>query len=170
MPIHSSLCKLRVRANFRWLTYFSPAVLLFSGSAHSFRTKDVTLGVDTSTPCLTILNVTKDEKRMCIWQRTSAMLVSPASMSPSSANSTLILHWDTTTPLLKVTRLVRVIPPSCWAQTQDSGLAWGDSSVPQHNLRSISPGTWLKIWQGDISFCWNHKPSRVDTRFSWWSS
>ena len=99
------------------------------------------------------LNVTKDEKRICIWQWTSAMLVSPASMSPSSANSTLILHWDTTTPLLKVTRFVRVIPPSCRAQTQDSGLAWGDSSVLQHNLGSISPGTWLKIWQGGISFC-----------------
>ena len=122
----------------------------FSGSAHSFRTKDVTLGVDPSSPCLTILNMTKDEKRTCKWPWTSAVLVSPASMPPSSANTTLILHWDTTTPLLKQTRLVRVIPPSCQGQRQDSGLAWGDSSVLNRTLGASVLGLGWK--SGKVAF------------------
>ena len=150
--------------------FFFSSVRFFSGSAHSFKNKDVTLGVDTSSPGLTILNMTKEEKRTCRWPWPSAVLVSPASMSPSSANTTWILHWDTTTPLLKVTRLVRVIPPSCQGQTQGSGLAWGDSSVLNRTLGASVLGLGWKSGKVAFSSCWNHKPGRVDKRFSLWSS
>lgn len=70
----------------------------------------------------------------------------PASLYPSSANSTLILLWDATAPLLKATRFVRVTPPSCREQTQDSGQAWGAGSGLAHDPGSIHPGTWLKLW------------------------
>ena len=57
------------------------------------------------TPCLAILNE-KLEERICRWPETSAVLVSPASVSPSSDNGTLILPWDIASPPVKVTWFV----------------------------------------------------------------
>lgn len=48
----------------------------------------------------------------------SVVLVSLASTSPSSADSTLILRWDTTSPLLKAPGFVGVTLPSYREQIQ----------------------------------------------------
>lgn len=63
------------------------------------------------------------EEEGCRCQWTSVVLVSPASASSASANSTLILHRGVTFPLFQVTGFVGESPPSSRKPTHDSGSA-----------------------------------------------
>lgn len=88
----------------------------------------------------------------------SVVLVSLASMSPSSADSTLILLWDTTSPLFNAPGFVGVTPPGyreqiqtqAWpggmvqAWTRDSGesvlgLGWNSGKGGIFFLRQLQP-------------------------------
>lgn len=79
-------------------------------------------GESLPTPSLTLLNAKGEEKREHA-HGSGHVLVSPALRSPSSANSTWILHWDTTSPTFKATRFVAMTPPSSREQIHLSGLA-----------------------------------------------
>lgn len=89
----------------------------------------------------------------------SVVLVSPASMSPSSADSTLVLRWDSTSALFKAPGFVGVTPPSYREQrqtqagpggmvqawTRDSGasvlgLGWNSGNGGVFFLRELNPG------------------------------
>lgn len=157
-PPFTPLYKLRVSANFRWLTFFS-SIWFFSGHAQSFRAKDVSQGGDISNLMSYYSGWEKGrEKRGCRWPWTSVVLVSPASMSTSSADSTLILHWDTTSPLFKATKFMEVTPPSSREKTHDSGLARGNGSGLDTRCRRVSLGTWLEFWER-----WHFLPALVAT-------